>query len=280
MSEQQYIETLGAEFSAPDIRDYRIDGSSLLTEFPETFELEMPPAKNQWTVGSCVAQSLALIAEYYNKIQHGIDNEISVGYIYGNRVPPLNTTPGMVLRYAVETFCKEGAPFWSEFPIHMEVPDIIQAVEKEKPNLAQSALQSRPTAYLKVATDQEIKTALMKGIPIVFAVTWYKNTKVRDGIIQCDFKEASGGHAMVLYGWDENGWKIQNSWGDYWGKEGRAILPYDYSIREAYIIFDTDTTPINIKKPFKTKNKILNKAVRICNNIFSIFYSLYYKFTN
>ena len=43
---------------------------------------------------------------------------------------------------------------------------------------------------------------------------------------------------MVIYGWNKQGWKIQNSWGTSWGNQGRAILPYDTKLSEAYGVID------------------------------------------
>lgn len=65
---ETYIVAFGAEPSDPDIRDYKIAKNSLKSEFPERFELEMPKVKNQGSIGSCVAHSIALVAEYFNKI--------------------------------------------------------------------------------------------------------------------------------------------------------------------------------------------------------------------
>ena len=76
---------LGSIASPPDIRDYRLAATAPL-EIPSAFELDMPIVKSQGSVGSCVAHSVALIMEYYNKKQHNKDIRMSVGYIYGNRV--------------------------------------------------------------------------------------------------------------------------------------------------------------------------------------------------
>ena len=277
---EQYIETFGVELSAPDIRDYRIAKQALRTEFPAEFELEMGSAKNQGNISSCVAHVLALIAEYHNKRQHNIDNEISVGYIYGNRQEPLNTTPGMVLRSALLVFCKEGAPFFDEFPLHCEMPKISLAVDRERPDLMEGARKNRFSAFVKVVTEEEIKTALMDIGPIVIAVPWYKGNKVKNGILYSDCKEQTSYHAMVIYGWDENGWKIQNSWSAFWGERGRAILPATYPIREMYAPIDNITEAPDIKKPFSTDNKFLKWCVKVANKAYSMFYTLVYKISN
>ncbi len=37
----------------------------------------------------------------------------------------------------------------------------------------------------------------------------------------------TGGHAFALAGYTQRGFVVQNSWGDSWGTNGFAILPYD-----------------------------------------------------
>lgn len=273
----EYIEAFGAEASAPDLRDYKIAKSSIGKEFPDAFELDMPPVKNQGTISSCVAHSIALVAEYYNKRQHNIENELSVGYIYGNRVPPLNTTEGMVTRFAISNFCSDGTPLLKDFPLHCEVPEIIDAVKEQKDTLHDKARQMRFTSYVKVTKEEEFKTALMDGNPIIIAVDWQKDMKVINGIISSEWKEKKYGHAMVIYGWNEDGWLIQNSWGLFWGNNGVAIWPYAYKLREAFAIIDTEDTHLDIDKPFVSKNKFQRFCIRIANQIYSFFYSIKYK---
>ena len=276
----EIIEALGAEASAPDLRDYKIAKASLASEFPECFELEMPPVKNQGSVGSCVAHSIALVAEYFNKVQHNIDNELSVGYIYGNRVFPLNTIKGMVTRYAISNFCADGTPFLSDFPLHCEVPDIIEAVEKVKSELHDSASRFRFTSYVSATKEKEMKTALMDGNPIIFTVDWYDDMKVKDGKFNSSFKTKTGGHAMVIYGWNEEGWLVQNSWGIFWGNLGKAVWPYDYKFKESFAIIDTEDTHLDIKKPWTAKTKFGKWCVRVCNKIYCWFYKIFYKIKN
>lgn len=278
-----YIETLGAIESDPDIRDYRIDGATVKEvkpTFPEEFELDMPSVKNQGSVGSCVAHSLSTVIEYYNKKQHNEDTEMSVGYIYGNRDALGHQGAGMITRQAIANVCAEGDVPNTLFPFNEEVPGIIEKVKAEKNNLDQSALPFKFTSYFKVKTVDEIKTALMKGCPIVFAITWYKGMKVKNGVLTSDFKEKDGGHCMVIYGWDERGWKFQNSWGILWGNGGRAILPYDFKIKEAYCVIDEYIGDIDIKKPFKAKTKFGKSLVRFLNKLYCFFYRIWYNFNH
>ena len=277
--EVDYIEAFGAIGSDPDIRDYRIATTTIKatkTNFPNEFELAMPAIKNQGSVGSCVAHSLATIIEYYNKKQHNEDAEMSVGYIYGNREATDYQGAGMITRNAIANVCVDGDVPNTMFPFNEEVPEIIEKVKAAKDNLEESAFPFRFTSYLKVQTVDEIKTALMKGCPVAFAITWYKGATVKNGILSTDFAEKSGGHCMVIYGWDERGWKFQNSWGSKWGDDGCAILPYDYQINEAYCVIDEFVGDIDIKKPFKAKTKFGKWLVRSLNKIYCFFYRIWY----
>lgn len=274
-----YIEAFGAIESDPDIRDYRIATSTVneaREAFPNEFELEMPTVKNQGSVGSCVAHSLATVIEYYNKKQHNEDIEMSVGYIYGNRGALDYQDRGMITRQAIANVCAEGDVPNTLFPFNEEVPGIIEKVKAEKDNLEQSALPFKFTSYFKVKTVDEIKTALIKGCPVVFAIDWYKGMTVENGILTSNFEGKSGSHCMVIYGWDEWGLKFQNSWGSRWGNGGRAILPYDFEIREAYCVIDEYVGDINIKKPFKAKTAFGKRLVRCLNKIYCFFYRIWY----
>ncbi len=48
----------------------------------------------------------------------------------------------------------------------------------------------------------------------------------RDGVIEAG-GEPDGGHAFVLVGYDERGFRVQNSWGRGWGEDGLAIWTYE-----------------------------------------------------
>ena len=59
---------------------------------------------------------------------------------------------------------------------------------------------------------------------------------------------------MVIYGWNEEGFKFQNSWGPLWGNGGRAILPYEIKVREAWSVTDNIIEGnLDIKKPFHSE---------------------------
>lgn len=269
---------LGAIFSPPDLRDYRIAATSIPTEFPEEFTLEMPAVHDQGSVGSCVAHSISLVAEYYNQQQYNIAKPLSAGYIYGNRTLLTGTGSGMITRYAISNFCADGTPYQVDFPDHYEVPEIIEAVKARKDELHDMAAQFRFTAYIKLDSEEEMKAALMAGTPIIIAVDWQKDMCYKNGKFFSTYLYGkSGGHAMVIYGWNKDGWMVQNSWGDNWGNKGSAIWPYYYRIREKYAIIDEETSPLIIDKPYANANWFTRMLIRGANKIYAFFYNLTHK---
>lgn len=57
---------------------------------------------------------------------------------------------------------------------------------------------------------------------------------------------ADGGHAIALVGYTSQGFIIQNSWGEGWGKSGFALLPY-----EDFMIHATDVWVAQLGVPVK-----------------------------
>lgn len=260
---------LGALFSKTDVRDYRIDIAKSL-QFPEAFELGLGKVKNQGSVGSCVAHSLSEIIEYHNS-QQGNDNTMSVGYIYGNRRCSLHTGEGMVVRDALKGTCEYGDAANVDFSENEEVPGIITKFEERVDDLFDEASKAHFEKYYRCYTADDIKLALINDGPVAFAMTWYRDFKVNgDGILESTYEDCnkSGGHCMVIYGWNRYGWLIRNSWGSSWGKSGNAILPYDAPIREAWGIAD-DKSNTPLKKPYNTKfGKFMSKIFNFFINLF------------
>lgn len=264
----------GSLFSIPDPRDYVAKSS--VTEFPDKFELSMPQVKNQGMVGSCVAHALATTVEYFNKQELGITTKMSTGYIYGNRLLTTHKGSGMYTRDAIKTVSKFGDVCYDQFPDNVEVPYAIERFEQELERLGDSAgLNYKFKTYFKLKNAAAIKSHLLDGCPVIMTMWWYDDIKVIDGILHTDCVKTNktGGHCMVIYGWNETGWLVQNSWGVMWGNKGCFVLPYDISLREAWgVTDDISNSSLTIKSPFKTK---LGKAfAKIIHKIISWFYNI------
>ena len=266
------LETLGLIFSSFDIRDYKASSSIPKNGFVKEFELKIPRVKSQGNVGSCGAHVLSCIVEYFNYIQHGIRTEMSVGYIYGNRKETTHKGTGLILRDALKTLRMYGDVTKADFPYNIEMPEAEYKYKKQADELYEKGYVSRISAYYRVKTVNEIKAALRHGHPIAIGVKWYSDMKVKNGLLTTDYKGYQGGHCMLLYGWNEKGWKVQNSWGRSFGNNGTCIIPYDMPIHEAWAVVDNIKDGLELKKPLSSSTgkqvaKVINKIGNVAKQV-------------
>lgn len=257
----------GAIFSGTDIRDYKAVYTASGESFPKEFELKTIRIKDQQAVGSCVAHALSSIIEYYNYTQNNDDTEMSTGYIYGNRSTSKHKGAGMVMRDALEAVMQYGDVPRANFPYNIEVPYAIKLFEMGVVSLFGDGYPHRISQYYRVDSENAIKATLKSENPVLIAMEWYSDMEVVDGVLTTSHIGYDGGHCMFIYGWDERGWKVQNSWGESWGVNGTMIVPYDMKIEECWAMTDDIIEGVIIKKPFtgkigKTFAKLVNS---VCN---------------
>lgn len=259
--------TYGAIFSGTDVRDYKMVCTAKTYDFPAEFELKTCRVKDQGDVGACVAHALSSIIEYYNSVQRNDFTEMSTGYIYGNRSNSEHKDSGMVMRDALEVVRKFGDVPKKLFPHNVETPMALMLYKHKSKELYETGYPNRISEYCRINTVNAAKLALMSGSPLLMAMEWYNDMVVEDGVLKTNYVGYGGGHCMFIYGWDERGWKVQNSWGESWGVDGRFILPYEMSIAECWAVLDDIVEGAYIEKPFTSKAgrlfaKIINK---VCN---------------
>lgn len=266
MSEK--VEYYGLLDSPFDERDYTIKIKN--TKFPNTFQLKMPPAKNQWMESTCVAFAGSSIIEYFFKKENdNYETIFSTEYIYGLGHQE-QEGDGMYLRSmlnillhngdCIYPYCK-GNNDWRAAAVHVN-----QLTQKAHDNAKQYCI----TAYFRLNSIEEIKYALMNYGPVVISMTWNKKYKLQNGMYVPTSEEEDGRHAVVIYGWNEKGWLVQNSWGVFWGEKGRFQLPFDFKFHEAWGVSDNNENP-ELKKP----SKITTYIRRIANSIANLFSSLF-----
>lgn len=220
-----------------DVRDYRIVVTA--QEFPETFALPTVTIKNQGAVGSCVAHACSSIIEYHNKKQENTDIIFSTEFIYGYRPVGYYVGEGMYIRDALKTLKKVGDCPLDFLKGNHKYSEAMKAVEAKLEQLKEEAYPHRISTYARVKTTEEIKQALMNYGYVIVSMPWYKGYRLKDGVYTYpENPEKSGAHCVILYGWDERGWLVQNSWGKLWGQKGCFVVPFDFKWNEAWAVID------------------------------------------
>ncbi len=267
---------LGAIRDLFDLRDFKAsvkEGYQYC--FADSFALEMPAVKNQGQVSSCVAHALATEIEYFDKKETGHSHRFSTNYIYGNRRESSWKDKGMRMRDAIKTAKKYGDVSYATLPGNTEVPDAIPLFENIADSYYFEGSVNRIGRYFQLKTEEDIKACLVDYGPVMISVDWYTEAHCEGDVLYLSGGEKDGAHCMLIYGWCPRGWLIQNSWGTKWGSGGRAILPYDTKINDAWGLEDTQNTVgdnwMDIKAPFSSElgkviakilNTILNKIIK------------------
>lgn len=276
---EDFKHQFGSLFSIPDVRDYIAHSNVSNDAIPKEFMLSnLPAIKNQGSVGSCVAHSLATVAEFYTKKETGKKTVMSTGYIYGNRIFTTHRGSGMYTREALKTMTKYGDVPHEYFPYNVEVPKAIELFEEKVDDIEEIGYGYKFKAYYKLTTEKDIKTHLLSENPVVIAMPWYDDIRIVNGVMITDQvkSKTTGGHCMVIVGWNETGWVVQNSWGSNWGNKGRFTLPYNIAVREYWGTVDAEPDDtVTIEKPFSTRfGRVI---ANIINKIISLFYKLSHK---
>lgn len=262
---------LGCKSPKKDLRDYKVAASVKEYDFPNEFMLEnLPKVKNQKNVSSCVAHSLSSILEYHDNSVH----KLSTNFIYGIQNKLFNRDDeGMYISEACKIAKDYGDMLETDCPGNNEVPDCYKIAENAFDNTEKLERSKAHIieSYFNCSTVNDIKYALQTYGPVLASIKWMGNWNFKkDGTLMetSNNEEPLGYHAIIIVGWNENGFICQNSWGKSFGNAGRFILPYKIKIEEAKGIKDSPVTDENIVVPkrnafldfiYKILNWILNK---------------------
>lgn len=246
-----------------DVRDYTIKAD---TEFPETFTLDTVPVKNQWTKPTCTAHALSSACEYHHQRQHGWYARFSTEFLYGLRENGYYIGDGMRIRDALNTLLKYGNVFESDCKGNHDYEKAMNHVSKDVDHLKELAYSHRISAYFKINNTDELKTALMNHGVVIVSMNVYDKHKLVNDIYTYNINNDHGVHCVFIYGWNEKGWLVQNSWGYLHGGDGRFIIPFDFKFNEMWGITDNITDGINKPKRSNTLDfiyKLINEIINV-----------------
>lgn len=215
-----------------------------------------PPAGRQENQPSCVGWALAYATRTYYEARgrqpHDLRPEpFSPAFIF-NQSKIGNCQTGSTISAGLEVLKKQGAAPWSDFPY-----DPFNCEQQPSSQVLATAKQFRIRDWSRVNTKEvdSLKAELFQGNPIVFGMfvtpAFYR---LKSGIFTDTTERVSGGHAMVLVGYDDDvkAFKIFNSWGENWGERGFGWISYATlmaRIQNAFVISVDPPSPLSPSLP-------------------------------
>lgn len=216
----------GANISAPSPRVYTYEAVGG-AELPEAFTItDLPKVKNQGSVNSCCACAAAEIMEILNGREFDNHTEFSEGYIYGRCRSESGKYEGMYPDLLVEELRKKGSVPTTLFNKSFEMPEMQEILKNHKniaklDEIAEKYRIKGYVAFLGKKYDEMKEAVFVHDIPLLAISRNY----------------FGGSHAVIIIGYTENGFIIQNSWGEKWGNKGRKEIPVE-AIDYAYLLID------------------------------------------
>jgi len=213
---------LGAVPSPPDARDWPLQLAPLAAPLPARFvSIGMGPVLDQGSKPQCVAYASSGMLTWFGKRDAEGVIDFDENWLY-QRCKDIDDIvgPGTDGRSAMRVLKNTGA---------------------KALNRPESIAHFRIRAYYAVPVDLvTLKTALTQYGPILLGSAWYDPWfSPVNGIIGRKAGAMVGGHATLLFGWDDNvgggSLLIRNSWGHYAGStNGNFYAPVRYFLPETF----------------------------------------------
>ena len=146
----------------------------------------------------------------------------------------------MCVRQALSQLCKCGDCELKDLPTNTSYPN--KNTTAFVNDLKEKAIQNKTKLYYRCEDTEDILNSVFETRAAAITIkSWrsFKTFMIRDNDtmilhIPKENEEYTGYHCIVAVGYDKKGIVVQNSHGKYWGNNGRAIMPFDYPIEEAW----------------------------------------------
>jgi len=235
----------------PDYRDYTVEtkevkemfkaGPPKATGNPSAVDLRQycSPIEDQGNLGSCTAQAVVGLVEYFEGRALGEYLDASRRFLYKvtRKLYHFQGDTGAYVRGTLKALrifgvCPEE--YW---------PYDISKYDEEPPAFCYAFAQAyQAVKYYRVWDSDpaklldQLKASLANGLPFAFGFSVYSSIwdptvqKTGDIPFPKQGDKLDGGHAVMAVGYNDGPGRflIRNSWGTGWGKAGYGTLPYDY----------------------------------------------------
>ena len=243
--EIRQIKGYGWKPDLPDARDlqftsekvnYPIHSTTLLGKYNH------PPVYDQGQLGSCTANALAFLVEFYLMNKSTSPNPDAKLYMpsrlfiyYYERLMEgsINYDSGAQIRDGIKVLARKGVSDENKWPYNIK-----KFAEHPSDDAINEAKKFQALEYQRIDNTNKglLIAALDAGHPIAFGFTVYESFESRevakDGIVPMPQRGESvlGGHATAIVGYDlpSDRFKVRNSWGPDWADNGYFTIPADY----------------------------------------------------
>ena len=220
---------LNVKQSPFDGRDY-IYSSSDNIELPKVLDYrkDLMPVRNQGSQGTCYAQSAACMKEWQEKKDYGFNEYFSPQFFYNNRDYWNNTIQdgkdenedyGMTGRDVMKILKTVGICKETDYPY-----GLLEKASDISDTIKSSAKQHCIKKYARITDLENLKKSLYCNGPCLIAFPVYNHGS--EMWKPKNDEKMSGGHAMTVVGYNEEGFIIRNSWGWFWNYGGYCIYKY------------------------------------------------------
>jgi C1A family cysteine protease len=235
----------------PDFRDYTVGdkevkklfkkGSLKTAGLPNNVDFRefCSPIEDQGSIGSCTAQSVVGLVEYFQQRALGEHLDASRRFLYKvtRKLYRFEGDTGAYIRGTMKALrifgvCPEE--YW---------PYSISGYNEEPPPFCYAFAQAyQAVKYYRIWDSDpaklltQLKSSLAHGLPFafgfsVFSSIWAPAVEQTGNIpFPKQGDKLDGGHAVMAVGYDDSSARflIRNSWGTGWGQAGYGTLPYKY----------------------------------------------------
>ncbi len=259
----------------PDFRDYTGEDEKILPHLdaigiaqpqdvavPAKIDLRAycSPVEDQGAIGSCTANAVVGLVEYFERRAFGKYIDASRLFLYKATRDLLHWTgdTGAYLRSTIGALALFGVPPEEYWPYKIagfdtEPSAFCYAFAQDYRAISYFRLDDADTSPSALLT--KIKAGLAAGLPCVFGFTVYSSIAqaAKTGRIPYPAKgeKVLGGHAMLVIGYDDNmtitnsnnggsangALIVRNSWGPSWGDHGYGAIPYEYVGKQLAVDF-------------------------------------------